>query len=214
MGATVAAARRATRRVRQQGLRFTGPRRRDPPEDTEARNLLSEPQSLLAQVREDWVTHNRRTMLPGFQAVAVHRLGTWGHGQPPPVRQLVRLLYKVLNNLLIRNVYGIELYDTTVVGRRLLIGHHAGVVLGAEVIGDDVLVRQQVTLGATGDHGSGPVIGNRVELGAGAAVIGPVSVGDGAKIGPGAVVMVDVPAGGFAAAPTARVLRLPAKDDA
>ena len=168
--------------------------------------------SFAAQLREDWVTHNRRTFHPGFHAVAVHRLGACSASQPPPLRQLGKVVYTLLNNFLIRNVYGMELWHTTPMGRRVQIGHHMGVVLGAAVIGDDVLIRQQVTLGSSTDGGVGPRIGNGVELGAGAIVVGEVTIGDGARIGPGTVVVTDVPAGAVAFAPSTRVLRAPAGD--
>lgn len=161
------------------------------------------------QVREDWVTHSRRTLLPGLHAVVVHRVGVWARQQPLPVRLPLMIVYRVLNNLLVRNVYGVELHDTTRLGRRVRIAHHMGVVIGGgAVIGDDVLIRQNVTVGRSSDAGSElPRIGNGVQIGAGASILGGVTVGDGARIGPGAVVMSDVPAGGSAFAPLARVLR-------
>lgn len=168
------------------------------------------------QVREDWVTHSRRTLLPGLHAVVVHRLGVWAGGQPLPVRLPVMIVFRVLNNLLIRNVYGVELALTTVVGRRVRIAHHMGVIIGeGAVIGDDVLIRQNVTVGRSTDAGSElPRIGNGVQIGAGASILGGVTVGDGARVGPGAVVMSDVPPGASAFGPLARILKPPPVQDA
>lgn len=166
--------------------------------------------SLRGQVGEDWRTHRRRALSPGFHALLVHRVSVWGRSQPRPVRRIVRILTGVVNAALIRNVYGMELYPTTVIGRRVRIGHHMGVVLGKyAVIGDDVLIRQHVTLGRSAHVGPDlqPTIGNGVQLGAGAIVLGGVTIGDGARIGPGAVVMTDVPAGASAFAPPARILK-------
>lgn len=163
-------------------------------------------------VQEDWRTHRRRALSPGFHALLVHRVSVWGRTQPRPVRRVVRILSGWVNAALIRNVYGMELYPTTVIGRRVRIGHHMGVVLGkTAVIGDDVLIRQHVTLGRSGHTGPDlqPRIGNGVQLGVGAIVVGGVTVGDGARIGPGAVVMTDIPPGATAFAPPARVLRPP-----
>lgn len=171
---------------------------------------MSSFEALREQVQEDWRTHRRRAMSPGFHALLVHRVSVWGRSQPRPVRRVVRILSGWVNTALIRNVYGMELYPTTVIGRRVHIGHHMGVVLGKyAVIGDDVLIRQHVTLGRSGHQGADfqPRIGNGVHLGAGAIVVGGVTIGDGARIGPGAVVMTDIPAGASAFAPPARVLR-------
>lgn len=171
-------------------------------------------QTLGQQIREDWTTHNRRTLAPGLHALVVHRIGAWARQQPAPVRQLAGLLHKLLNNLLIRNVYGMELHDTTVIGRRVRIAHHMGVVLGpGAVVGDDVLIRQNVTLGRVGDDGVElPTLAPGVELGAGAVVLGGVVVGAGARIGPNAVVLSDVPAGATVYAPLSKVLRQPVPD--
>ena len=78
-------------------------------------------------------------------------------------------------------------------GRRLMLPHPNGVVIHEEVIvGNDCMIMQQVTIGMIGD-GEVPTIGNRVYIGAGAKIIGKVSVGDGARIGANAVVTRDVP---------------------
>lgn len=164
-------------------------------------------------VREDWETHSRSLLMPGLHALVVHRLGVWGHQQPWPVRKVVKLVYGVINFLVVRNLYGVEISRSTIIGRRLRIGHHQGVVLGSSAsLGDDCLVRQGLTLGQANDAGrpdDQPRVGNGVQFGAGATVVGPVRIGDGARIGPGAVVTTHVPAGAIAFAPPARVLRPP-----
>lgn len=169
------------------------------------------PLSLLQILREDWGTHSHSLTMPGFHALAVHRVSVWGARQPLLVRLVVSAIVGRLNVLLIRNVYGVEISPTTVIGRRLRIGHHQGVVLGYDsVIGDDCLVRQNVTLGQSNDEGrqdDQPRVGNGVQFGAGATVVGPVRIGDGARIGPGAVVTTHVPAGATAFAAPARVLK-------
>lgn len=168
-------------------------------------------------VREDWETHSRSLHMPGLHAVVVHRLGVWAQRQRWPVRKAVGLVYHAINTLLVRNLYGVEISRSTVIGRRLRIGHHQGIVLGySAVLGDDCLVRQGLTLGQSNDEGrpgDQPRVGNGVQFGAGATVIGPVRIGDGARIGPGAVVTTHVPAGATAFAPPARVLRPPPRQD-
>lgn len=164
---------------------------------------------LRALIREDWETHGRSLSMPGLHALVLHRLAVWAQAEPGPLAAVVRLLYGVLNRLLVRNVYGLELSRTTVIGRRLRIGHHQGVILGnGVVLGDDCLLRQNVTLGLARDDDDvqhSPRVGNGVQFGAGAVVVGPVTIGDGARIGPGAVVTRDVAPGGTVRAAPVRI---------
>lgn len=91
---------------------------------------------------------------------------------------------------------GIEIHPGATIGRRLVIDHGTGTVIGETAeIGDDVLIYQGVTLGGTGkDVGKRhPTIGNRVMISAGAKVLGPITVGDGSRVAAGAVVLNDVP---------------------
>ncbi len=164
-------------------------------------------------MREDWQTHDRH-LNAGLQVLLVQRLGAWRLGLPPGVpRKIVSFVYRLLSAVL-RNVYGICLFDTTRLGRRIKIAHHSGVVIGSEaVIGDGCVIRQNVTIGIAdwGDKGS-PRLGRDVEVGAGAVVIGGVTIGDGARIGPNAVVLSDVPPGATAFAAPARRMQRPAGD--
>lgn len=91
---------------------------------------------------------------------------------------------------------GIEIHPGAVIGRRLVIDHGTGIVIGETAeIGDDVLIYQGVTLGGTGkDTGKRhPTIGNNVMISAGAKVLGPFKVGDNSRIAAGAVVLKEVP---------------------
>ena len=95
-----------------------------------------------------------------------------------------------------RHRTGIEIHPGAQIGRRVFIDHGDGVVIGeTTIIGDDVTIYQGVTLGGTGkDVGKRhPTIGNGVTIGAGAKVLGPITVGDHSKIGAAAVVLKDVP---------------------
>lgn len=158
-------------------------------------------------LREDWHAHGGAWHRPGLHAVWVHRLAQ-RRGELPralraPAGVVVGLLYFV-----VRNLYGIEIPRTARIGRRLVIGHQGGIVVGEEVeIGDDCLIRQNATIGIVARGTPSPRIGDRVEIGAGAVVLGGITVGDEAVIGPNAVVVVDVPAGARAVAPPARVTR-------
>lgn len=104
----------------------------------------------------------------------------------------------------------IEIHPSASIGDRLFIDHGAGVVIGeTAVIGDDCTFYHGVTLGGQGDVKDGrrhPRIGNGVIIGAGAVVLGPITVGDNAKIGAGAVVVTDVPANATAVGVPARII--------
>ena len=91
---------------------------------------------------------------------------------------------------------GIEIHPGAKIGKGLFIDHGMGVVIGETTeIGDDVMLYHGVTLGGTGkDKGKRhPTVGNGVLIGAGAKVLGPITIGDSAKIGSNAVVLKDVP---------------------
>jgi len=177
---------------------------------------------LWAQIREDWIANGRDWTQPGFRAVAVHRFGVWRMNlRLAPLRMLCSFIYRRLFRY-VRNHYGIELYYTSKVGRRLQIGHQGAIVVHEHcTIGDDCVLRQGVTIGAArlGPGREAPVIGDRVSIGAGAMIIGSVTIGDDAIIGPNAVVMMNVPDGATATAMPARVIpaapeKQPEKDKA
>jgi serine O-acetyltransferase len=128
---------------------------------------------------------------PGLHAIWMYRLAhrLWGRGWKLPAR-LVSHLARMLS--------GIEIHPGATIGRRFVIDHGMGVVVGETTeIGDDVMLYQGVTLGGTSMEKvkRHPTIGNDVVVGAGAILLGPVAVGNGARIGAGAVVVRDVPAG-------------------
>lgn len=148
---------------------------------------------------------------PGFHALAIHRWEVLRARRSPrfPLLGLPsKALWKLLR-FVSRAVYGIEISPGSEIGRRLKIAHQGGIVLGAKRIGDDCVVRQNVTLGRAVVSGSGPVLGNRVDIGAGAVIIGAVTIGDGTKIGPNAVVTRNVPPNSLVVAPPARIIPRP-----
>jgi serine O-acetyltransferase len=155
---------------------------------------------MFENLREDWQTYGRDPSRQGFWVMCVFRFGQWRYRvRPAPLRQCLSLVYRVWRTL-IQIMTGIELHCETRVGRRLLIEHFGGIIVsGDAVIGDDVVIRQGVTIGLrrTGRRGA-PVIGNRVDIGAGAKLLGPIRIGDDAVIGANAVVLSDVPANALA----------------
>lgn len=105
---------------------------------------------------------------------------------------------------------GIEIHPGAVIGRGLFIDHGSGVVIGeTTIIGDNCTIYQGATLGGTGkDTGKRhPTLGNNVMVGAGAKILGPITIGDNSKIAAGAVVLMDIPPNSTAVGIPARVVR-------
>lgn len=110
-----------------------------------------------------------------------------------------------------RKKTGIEIHPGAAIGKRLVIDHGMGIVIGETAeIGDDVLIYQGVTLGGTGkDVGKRhPTIGNNVLIGAGAKVLGPFQVGDNSRIAANAVVLKEVPPNSTAVGVPARIVKV------
>ena len=156
---------------------------------------------LFDQIKEDWIAHKRDWTRPGFRAIATHRFGVWRMNvNPKLLRAPLSIVYRYLYRKC-RNHYGIELPYTASIGRRVVIEHQHGIVIhGQCVIGDDCIIRQGVTLGnKTLDRPEdAPKLGNRVNVGAGAKILGLVTIGDDATIGANAVVVKNVPPGALA----------------
>ncbi len=150
------------------------------------------------QIKSDWVAHDRSIYKPGFKALLIYRFGNWRMTVKAKVlRAPLSVIYRFLERR-IRFKYGIELPYTVVLGERLIIEHQHGIVIhGNCVIGDDCIIRQGVTLGnkSLDKPLDAPVIGSKVNIGAGAKILGAVKIGDNATIGANAVVVKDVPAG-------------------
>jgi serine O-acetyltransferase len=125
---------------------------------------------------------------PEFRSLVHYRLSPL----PWPVRVVLRAGYRPLPTLHL---------NCAVIGPGLFIEHGFATTLTARTVGRDCRVNQQVTVGHTG-HGQ-PVIGDRVSIGAGAVVVGPMTVGDGARIDANATVVRDVPPGAVMLAPAA-----------
>lgn len=131
------------------------------------------------------------TTYPGLHAVILHRLSHrfW--------RWQLKWLARVIA-MFSRWLTGIEIHPAATIGRRFFIDHGMGVVVGeTAIIGDDCTVYHGVTLGGTSwERGKRhPTLGNNVVVGAGAKVLGPITVGEGARIGSNAVAVRDVPSG-------------------
>lgn len=165
---------------------------------------------MLKIIEEDYHSHGRDWTKPGFRAVAVHRFGVWRMSiRSKALRAPFSLLYRHAFRRC-RNIYGIELPYSVELGRRVVIEHQGGIVIhGNCSIGDDTIIRQNCTLGIRrlDDPQGAPSIGQNVSIGAGAAILGPVTIGNGSSIGANAVVLDDVPAGSVALGVPARIAK-------
>lgn len=141
---------------------------------------------------------------PGVKAAMRHRRAhwCWTHG--------MKFLGRGISQRT-RRLTGIEIHPGATIGRRLVIDHGMGVVIGETAeLGDDVLLYQGVTLGGTGkDQGKRhPTIGNNVLIGSGAKVLGPFTVGDNSRIASNAVVLTEIPPDSTAVGVPARIVRV------
>ena len=143
-------------------------------------------------------------LYPGVHAIIFHRVSHWLYNHK--LYFLARL-----NSQLARHVTGIEIHPGAKIGRRFVIDHGMGIVIGETAeVGDDCLLYHGVTLGGTGkDQGKRhPTLGNNVMVSAGAKVLGPFKVGDGARIAANAVVLSEIPPEATAVGVPARVVRI------
>ena len=169
-----------------------------PQSDTELGRFNRNPPglSLAALIREDYATHDRDFFAQGFWAIAVHRFGNWRMGiRSGLLRAPFSLLYRIMAKC-VQWFGGIDLMYTVKVGRRVRIWHQGGMTLEALEIGDDVHIRQNTTFGLR-QHGDArwlkPVIGKGCQIGAGAVIVGPITIGEGSTIGANVVLAQDVP---------------------
>ena len=162
-------------------------------------------------LREDWKTYDRDWQRQGLWVMIVYRFGRWRYRvQPRVLRVPLSFIYKLLK-LLSQILTGIDLPCEVVVGKRFRIEHFGDIIIsGDTVFGDDVVIRNGVTVGLrrTNERGA-PVIGNRVDIGTGAKILGAISVGDDVAVGANAVVLTDVPPNSLAVGVPARIIPRP-----
>ena len=140
----------------------------------------------------------------GLHAIMYHRVAHW------LFTHHMKFLGRWVSQIARRRT-GVEIHPAAKIGRRLVIDHGMGIVIGATAeIGDDCLFYQGVTLGGTGAARGKrhPTIGNNVMIGCGAKVLGPFKVGDNARIAANSVVLNEVPANSTGVGVPGRVVRL------
>jgi len=151
-------------------------------------------------IRADFEAHDRNLGAQGFWAMIVYRFGRWRYGiQNSALRKPFSFVYKVLFKI-VQIITGIELPCEVSIGKNFIIDHFGGIVVsGYASFGDDCRIRNGVTIGLrrTTDKGA-PRIGNNVDIGAGAKLLGPIVIGDNVLIGANAVVICDVPSNSIA----------------
>ena len=158
---------------------------------SKARNTIRFGENIRAVLERDPAARNPLDVIltiPGLHAVWNYRQANflWRCG----LKTLARIWAYIG-----RSITGVEIHPAAKIGRRLVIDHGTGVVIGeTSIIGDDVLIYHGVTLGSkTGSRGKRhPTIGNNVVLGAQATIIGNITVGDGSVVGASTVVIRDV----------------------
>lgn len=146
-------------------------------------------------------------LYPGLKAVRSHRRAHWCYEHN--LKFLARMISQAS-----RRRTGIEIHPGATIGKRLVIDHGMGLVIGETAeIGDDCLIFHGVTLGGTGkDVGKRhPTIGNNVLIGTGAKVLGPITIGDNARVAANSVVLKDIPEDCTAVGIPARVVRVAGK---
>jgi len=146
--------------------------------------------------REDLRAHREGLLAQGFWALQIYR---FGHARYRFKSKIIRAPWGVLHLILSKFseiFFGIYIGVTAKIGRRLSIEHFGSIIIhGATVIGDDVIIRQNVTIGnrRLDDPQGAPTIGSRVNIGAGAKILGRLTIGDDVEIGANAVVVKDAP---------------------
>lgn len=146
-------------------------------------------------IKQDFKAYQSNIGSQGFWAMLVYRFGRWRYGVRPVIlRKLFSLIYKILYKF-IQIVTGIELPCETEIGKKFIIDHFGGIIVsGYASFGDNCRIRNGVVVGLKNlDEPGAPHIGNNVDIGAGAKVLGNIRIGNNVQIGANAVVITDVP---------------------
>src|SRR5580692_7013266 len=137
------------------------------------------------KIREDFRAHNRDWGAQGFWVMVVYRFGRWRYGIKPVIlRKPFSFLYKLLFKF-IQIITGIELPCEVELGRNFVIDHFGGIIIsGYAKFGDNCRIRNGVVVGLQRvDEPYAPVVGNNVDIGAGAKLLGGISIGNNVVIG-------------------------------
>jgi serine O-acetyltransferase len=159
-------------------------------------------------IRADFLAHGSKWGAQGFWVMLVYRYGRWRYGvRPVLLRKVFSFVYKVLYKF-IQMITGVELPCEVDVGKNFTIDHFGGIIVsGYARFGDNCRIRPGVVVGlARVEDPCAPTIGNNVDIGAGAKLLGRIVIGDNVSIGANAVVTTDVPSNSIAVGVPARVV--------
>ena len=146
-------------------------------------------------IRADLKAYQGKWWEQGYWVMLVYRFGRWRYGvRPVLLRKVFSLFYKIAYKL-IQVITGIDLPCEAEVGRNFVIDHFGGIIVsGYAKFGDNCRIRNGVSVGLRRvEAPCAPVIGNNVDIGAGAKLLGAITIGDNVLIGANAVVVTDVP---------------------
>lgn len=163
---------------------------------------------LFTNISSDLKVYNGEWGAQGFWAMVVYRFGRWRYGIGNPVlRKPFSLLYRLLYKM-VQILTGIELPCEVPVGRNFRIDHFGDIVIsGYASFGDDCIIRNGVTVGLKNiEEKTAPKIGNGVNIGAGAKILGKITIGNNVDIGANAVVITSVPDNSIAVGIPARII--------
>jgi serine O-acetyltransferase len=150
---------------------------------------------MFQEIREDLRSYDGNWGAQGFWVMVVYRFGRWRYNVKPIIlRKLLSLIYRVLLKV-VQILTGIELPCEVEVGRNFVIDHFGGIVIsGYAKFGDNCRIRNGVVVGLRRvEETYAPIIGNDVDIGSGAKILGPIRIGNNVLIGANAVVICDVP---------------------
>ena len=146
-------------------------------------------------IREDLRAYHGRWSAQGFWVMVIYRFGRWRYGvKPAPLRKFLSLVYHVSFKV-VQIITGIELPCEADVGRNFVIDHFGGIIIsGYAKFGDNCRIRNGVVVGLRHvEDQRAPIIGDNVDIGSGAKLLGPIRIGNNVLIGANAVVVIDVP---------------------
>jgi serine O-acetyltransferase len=150
---------------------------------------------MFKNIRRDFRAYDGRWGAQGFWAMIVYRFGRWRYrARPVFVRKFFSMIYHILFKL-VQVTTGIELPCEVEVGKNFVIDHFGGIIVsGYAKFGNNCRIRNGVVVGLRRvEEKAAPIIGNNVDIGAGAKLLGPIRIGDNVLIGANAVVTCDVP---------------------
>jgi serine O-acetyltransferase len=160
------------------------------------------------ELRDDYQRHGATMRNMAFWAIATYRIGNWANTLPGPWRNVGGKVYGALS-LFVEATSGILLNREARIGEEFHLVHAGNIKISPKaIIGNRVGIMQDVTIGEQGFGRAGaPTIGDDVFIGAGAKVLGPITVGDRARIAANSLVVTDVPADSTAIGVPAKIMR-------